>query len=305
MVLSCVSDIFTTTAEKAQYYLPVLAKAGFKALDFSWFEYYVGWDISQQQKSSFFAKSDEEIYAHIDAIKAEIDKAGLVVGQAHAPFSTLLTNGSKEFNDYLVTVHKKIIELTARFGCKYLVIHPVFGNYDNPLQPEEEKKINIDFYSSLIPELKKYNVVACLENMWVRKGDFKIYNAICADPNEAAEYVDELNKIAGEELFGFCLDTGHAVLCSMDIVKGINILGKRIKTVHIHDVDGIKDTHTIPYLGVSDFEKILKTLKSVGYEGTINFETNNAWHTFPQPVWPQAIELLGAVTKHITNEYFK
>ena len=42
------------------------------------------------EKKEYNAKSDEEIYAHIDAIKSEIDKAGLVVGQAHAPFSTLL-----------------------------------------------------------------------------------------------------------------------------------------------------------------------------------------------------------------------
>jgi sugar phosphate isomerase/epimerase len=257
MVLSCVSDIFTVDKEKAQYYLPILSKAGFGALDFSWFEYYLGWHIRSEKPSSFFDKPDEEIYAYIDEIRAEIDKAGLVVGQAHAPFDTLLPRGSKEFNDYLLGVHKKVIELTARLGCKYLVIHPVFCGYEDALDPDEEKRINIDFYSALIPELKKYNVVACLENMWVRKGDFKIYGAICADPNEAAAYVDELNEIAGEECFGFCLDTGHAVLCSMDIVKGVNILGKRIKTVHIHDVDGIKDTHTTPYLGVSDFEKIL------------------------------------------------
>lgn len=48
---------------------------------------------------------------------------------------------------------------------------------------------------------------------WITK---KIYSAICSDIPEACVYIDKLNEIAGEKLFGFCLDTGHLNLLGLD-----------------------------------------------------------------------------------------
>lgn len=303
MILSTTTAHLATDIKKANRNLPYIAKAGFKAVDFSLFSLYEGRFIKSGEPSAFFDMPDEEINEFFDGIKKELDKNGLSVGQIHSPYPTLVVGESKERNEYLLSIQKKCIEIAARMGCKYIVIHPVFAGYENALSAEEERKINIAFYSSIIPTLKKHNVVACLENMWVRNKD-KIFGAICSDPNEAAGYIDELNEIAGQECFGFCFDSGHATLCSMDIVKGVNKLGKRIKCLHLHDVDGKNDSHTTPYLGVSDFEKILKSLKSIGYEGTINFEASRSWEQFPKEVFPQAINLLGAVAKHLAEKYF-
>ena len=41
---------------------------------------------------------------------------------------------------------------------------------------------------------------------------------VCADPDDAIWYLDTLNDYAGEELFGFCLDTGH-----LQLVKEIHM----------------------------------------------------------------------------------
>ena len=41
-----------------------------------------------------------------------------------------------------------------------------------------------------------------------------IYEGTCTDAVEACYYVDTLNDIAGEKLFGFCFDTGHALAAS-------------------------------------------------------------------------------------------
>ena len=222
--------------------------------------------------------------------------------QTHAIYPTQVVNAPKEANEKRFSVIKKNIELTALMGCKYVVIHPVFCGYADAVSPEEEKRINIEFYTSLIPTLKKFGVVACLENMWVIRNG-KIFGAICADFTEARDYIDELNEIAGEELFGFCYDFGHATLCSADIRKSVRILGDRIKAVHLHEVDGAHDNHGMPFTGVCDWEKIFTALKEIGYNGNINFEATNAWGIFPYELREPALNLLAAIGKYLIAKY--
>ncbi len=294
MLLSSQTGKLATTPEKAKENFPFFKKAGFQAVDF-------GLDMIYREKPMVFDMPENAFYEFFGKIKEEADKNGLVFGQTHAIYPTQVV-GSTEDNKKRLAVIKKCIEITALLGAKYIVIHPVFCGYADAISPEEEHRINIEFYTNLMPYLKKYNVVACLENMWVvNKG--KIYNAVCADFTEARDYIDELNKIAGEELFAFCFDFGHAVLCSADIRKSVRILGDRIKAVHLHEVDGIHDSHTMPFLGVCDWEKIFTALNEIGYNGNINFEAENAWETFPYEVREQALNLLAALGKHFIAKY--
>jgi sugar phosphate isomerase/epimerase len=295
MLLSTISANLATNPENARENFPIIKKAGFDGVDFSFDPIYSTtpdvFDLPQNELREFFLK-----------IKEEANKNGISVLQTHAIYPTQVVTAPKEENEKLFSVVKKNIELTALMGCKYVVIHPIFGRYDNALTPEEEKKVNMEFYTSLIPTLKQFGVVACLENMWVIRNG-KIYGAVCADFCEAKDYIDQLNEIAGEELFGFCFDFGHATLCSADIVKSVKILGNRIKVLHLHEVDGVHDNHGMPFTGVCDWEKIFTALKEIGYKGNINFEAANAWETFPYEVREQALTLLGAIGKHFIEKY--
>ncbi len=295
MLLSTITANLATNPKNARENFPIIKKAGFDGVDFSFSTIYSEspevFDLSESELTEFFLK-----------IREEANKNGISVVQTHAIYPTQVVTATKEENEKRFSVVKKNIELTALMGCKYVVIHPIFGKYDNALSPEEEKKVNMEFYTSLIPTLKKFGVVACLENMWVIRNG-KIFGAVCADFNEAKDNIDELNEIAGEELFAFCFDFGHAVLCSADIIKSVRILGDRIKAVHLHDVDGIHDSHTMPFLGVCDWEKIFTALKEIGYKGNINFEAAIAWETFPYEVREQALNLLGAIGKHFIEKY--
>lgn len=294
MLLSTISGNLTITPEKACENFPIIKKAGFGAVDFSLSMY--------AETDSVFDLPDSEINEYFLKIKNEADKNGVIFGQTHAIYPSQIVGASKERNQKRFDIIKKSIEITAMFGSKYIVIHPIFCGYADAVSPEEEKKLNMEFYTSLIPTLKKYGVVACLENMWVIRNG-KIFGAICADFCEAKNYIDELNEIAGEELFGFCFDFGHATLCSADIVKSVNILGSRIKTLHLHEVDGSHDNHAMPYTGVCDWGKMFTALKNIGYNGTINFEATNAWGAFPYEVREQALTLLSAIGKHLINKY--
>ena len=198
---------------------------------------------------------------------------------------------------------RKSIELCGYIGCPKLVIHPIFdGSARFPeYTKEEEYKINIDFYSSLIPLLKKHDVICCLENMWIQDWKSKkVYVGACSEVNEVISYIDELNGIAGEKRFGFCLDIGHLLMLGQDPCYWMEKLGGRISALHTHDNDGVHDDHTLPYLGVGNWDRFILGLRKIGYSGNLSFETSfNA--LFPNELNASALKMIGAVGKYFAE----
>lgn len=189
-------------------------------------------------------------------------------------------------------------------NCPYIVIHPRnFPLYSN-VDKEDVFKANIEFYSEFAKTLKENNVVACLENMWIRNKGV-IVHAPCNDYDEVNRYIETLNGIAGAKCFGFCLDTGHSVLTGTNIRYAVKTLGKNLKVLHLHEVDGNQDNHTIPFtLGTVDWEFIMCALRDYGYEGILNFEAVNAWRIFPSELTDSVIKFLGSIGRYFFDKYF-
>lgn len=215
--------------------------------------------------------------------------------QAHAPFPSLLTGeDDPEYNDFLITMLEKTIMGCASIDCQNLIIHPFCKDYDHQMSHEEEWEINIDRYSRLIPAAKKYGVVINLENMFFDHNG-KIYGTVCNDGVMAAKYVDTLNQLAGEKCFGFCLDTGHALLASKDIRQFMNDLGDRLTCFHVHDNDGVYDLHRQPYTGKMDWDRFILGLKDIHFDKTMSFETFNAWRSVPRELGPAMLQYIAKI----------
>ena len=57
--------------------------------------------------------------------------------------------------------------------------------------------------------------------------------------------------------------------------KGITLLGKHIKCLHIHDNNGERDQHMYPFLGTLDMDSLVAGLKKIGYDGYFTLEAAN------------------------------
>ena len=257
--------------------------AGFDAADVNLDELLGYRDILDQKRPAVFGGAFEESWFRPYRDAAE--KYGIVNAQAHAPFPSWVADfeGTSDYNDYLLHVMEITIAGCASIGCKKLVIHPFFGTYEHMLSEEAEWELNKERYARLIPAAKRWGVTILLENMFVRHRG-KIYQACCSDFHQAARYVDELNGLAGEKVFGFCLDTGHALLCGLDIRQTMLTLGKRICAFHIHDNNGTSDQHLAPYMGVLDWQRFIEGLRMIGYKDTLSFETFNVWNVVDNEV---------------------
>ena len=164
------------------------------------------------------------------------------------------------------------------------------------MTPEEEWELNINSYAKLIPVAKKHHVTICLENMFTAYRG-KRYSACCSDFTTACKYVDTLNEMAGEKIFGFCLDTGHALLLGKDIKQAIVQLGDRIVAFHAHDNDGQGDQHLAPYMGILDWNRFVEGLKEIGYNRTLSFETYNTLNVFDKELAPEVLKLIAKTGK--------
>ena len=247
---------------------------------------------------SFFDKSTDEILDYFAPMKAAAERHGITFCQAHGP-DKLWFPEREELNEYLIGVYEKCFALCAFLGAPALVVHPI----QRPTK-EEDFTCNMAAYTRLIPFAKKYGVKICLENLFVHRAFMAMgLEAPVSDAAEACRYVDTLNEIAGEDLFGFCFDVGHAVLLRRNIKEFIKALGKRLTILHIHENDGRYDEHSLPYTGVCDWngtracdwDGFIEGLREIGYRGALSFEVFRLNAYFPRRVWPELFRLVSAI----------
>ncbi|MBQ8814782.1 MAG: sugar phosphate isomerase/epimerase [Lachnospiraceae bacterium] len=218
--------------------------------------------------------------------------AGIAISQIHFKYDEEI----KECNDYIESLHNAL-HICNTLKCPFLVIDPI-----QLKDSVQEKEINLKIYRSLTPVAKKYDIKICLINTIKCAGGYHQHaiQGACADAAEAVWYIDTLNVEAGEEIFGFCLDTGCANVTARDMERFIITLGSRLKCVHISDNNGISDDHLMPYtqtLGQVDWQGFIAGLNRIGYEGALTFDVSRSIHTFPEEVRPHAMKVIAAVGK--------
>lgn len=235
----------------------LLAKVGFDAIDYSFCSDTVGLLDGQDD---FFAD-----------LKRYADEKGICFRQAHAPFASTVRDND-EWNKNRFEEIARSLRYASILGVKNVIVHPCQHlPFLEDGVPDQLFEINMDFYRRLIPYCEEYGVRVALENMWQTiPGTNKIMPSTCGRPAEFVRYLDTLDN----DCFTACLDIGHAVLCCENPADFIHTLGKkRLGALHVHDVDGTRDSHTFPYLGVTDWESVMRALAEIGYDGDLTYET--------------------------------
>ncbi len=272
----------------------MIADAGFDSVDFNIDHTLPGSAIHAHKTDGFYSQTDAQMLAalkpYADALKAH----GVSVAQAHAPFPSYVHGGGK-MNEYVLHAIQKCMMLLAEVGCPWLVVHPAFNPYGPIcLTPDEEWKLNEELYSALIPTIRETGVRVATENMFSSYKK-RVIEAVMSNARFAADFVDHMNAIAGEKLFGFCYDSGHVGLLHLDPSRFIETLGERISVLHLHDNDGVSDQHIFPYEGIIDWDGVCASLKKVGYKGAISFETFNGIALRGSDHVPQLLALLHSI----------
>ena len=284
----------TTELEKLydrDTYCRMLAEAGFEAVDADFIHMLHYTDVTRCVRSGVFTEEGDAWKQHFRTLGETYARWGLIPFQAHAPFPTW-TGRDGDYDRWLVEVMKKTIIGTAMIGCDRLVIHPCFGlDWSERLSPEAEFELNIRVYSELAETARQEGVTLLLENMFQAVRG-KLYQACCSDLAVACRMVDELNRLAGDERFGFCVDTGHLQVLGLPAGESLAILGKRIKAFHVHDNDGARDLHLAPYFGIQDWDDFAKGLRRIGWQDPLCMEAVYALGHFDPALHADLLRLI-------------
>ncbi len=220
---------------------------------------------------------------------------GVFFHQAHAPAPSSYrdeTESEKMFNVIVTTMQR-----ASYLGVKTIVVHPCQHlYYVERGVPEQLFEYNMQFFRRLIPYCEEYGIKVAIENMWQYPG--MISHSTCSRPAEMIQYVDELNH----DSIAACLDIGHAVLVREKPDDFIRLLGnKRLACLHMHDVDGIDDLHTLPYFGITDWKSVMEALAEIDYQGELTYEADSFFIDKPKELIPQYLKLMEQTGRHLIH----
>ena len=298
--------LVTTTDHLASLYgmeqtIGILADAGFDGIDFSAFSsdaYY-----TDAHPDSFYTE-----------LRAHAEEKGVPFVQAHAPFNSSFPDEAKtekRFHEIVCSMKN-----AALLGAQNIVVHPYQHlTFWEAGVPDRLFEMNMAFYRRLLPYAEKYGIRVCTENMYQQEGVIVEHSA-CSSPDDMNRYFDEINH----PLFGCCLDVGHTVLVREDPSAFVRAMGaSRLACLHVHDVDGMHDNHTLPffgaiyewdshlgeYMGGVNWERFMKTLAKIGYTGNLTFEADSFLRKLPAENAADASRFMCDVGRYLIGIYEK
>jgi len=150
----------------------------------------------------------------------------------------------------------KYVNIFSKLGVKLMNIHPF---YDAPMLSDEDKiKANINFLKQVNKLCKSRGITLMLEN-YIKPFD---------SPEIFARILKEVHGLKVH------LDVGHA-----NINQDKNLteaffrkFGNKIVHLHFSDNKGMHDDHIPLGCGYIEWERVVKTIKKFGFNGTITLE---------------------------------
>ena len=177
------------------------------------------------------------------------EKHGLVIENVHAMTDGLnMLWNDKVGGEQTLTELLTEIEDCSRYGVKTIVIHLTNGK-----NPPAISEMGIARIEKMIALAERNKVQLAFENVSVSKHLKYILD------NYDSPYV------------GMCYDSGHEHCWTSD-VDWLGLYRKRIFAIHLHDNDGNKDAHLLPFEGTIDWDLKMRKIAESSYAGSITIE---------------------------------
>lgn len=242
----------------------------------------------------------EKLLQGLERLLQSCAKANLATPIALAPHLKRDTKRT-DAKELLTSLALESLQICGKAGVKHLVVRPL------PVQgtAEESWEENRAFYLSLADCARENNVTILLENQCLDRNGHLV-RGICAQATEAARWVDSLNRAAGEERFGFCMNVGTYNLCGQSMREVAVELESRVKAVLLRDCNGQQETSMLPFTVVcgrqsqTDWLGLIRGLRESGFDGELVLDLSDTATVFSPILRPQLLALAKAVA-----EYFK
>jgi sugar phosphate isomerase/epimerase len=229
----------------------------------------------------------------------QCQKDNIRIPVARAPYLHRSTERGG-LGELLSILAKESIKVCKEAGCSRLIVKPLFAGA--PLGREWE--VNQKYYLGLVETARENDIVILLENQ-CRDVNGHLIRGVCSDADEAAAWIDRLNKEAGEECFGFCMDVGACSLCGQNMQEFAVSLGERIKAVILRDCNGHNETSMLPFTSVgrgssqTDWLGLIRGLREICFNGALIMDLSSTVAAFSPLIRPQLLQLAKTTAEYL------
>lgn len=237
----------------------------------------------------------ETIGRRYEALLEKCRECGIRIAVVKTPGMPYKATARTGYGAFLEKCAQEGIRLCGRAGCRYIIVPPLRAEYG------KEWETNREFYLALAGAAKECDVQILLKNQSREIGG-RLVRGSCAEPSRAAEWIDRLNGEAGEERFGFCLDTGICSLCGNNIHEFILRLGKRVKAVILKYCMEQREAAILPFTCAdsgTDWLGLIRGLRDIDFDGELILDFSGTLRACPPLLRPPLCQLA-----YKTAEYF-
>ena len=169
-------------------------------------------------------------------------------------------------------------------GFNLVVIHPT-AEYENPGM----NKIGLDRINRILNIAKENNIKVAFENV------------------ELVEYLEYIIKNIDNTNLGICFDVGHCHLFNDDEFN-VELFNNKVYTIHLHDNFKEIDEHNLPFDGTINWEKTLRQIIKMNYNGYIviesgynNYYSNMSIDKYYKLAYDRGIEIIKLLQSYKNN----
>ncbi len=183
------------------------------------------------------------------------EKYDLSICNAHLPFDDCnnLWLDTSVGDEYADIICKQITEC-GKFQIPTVVMHLTRG-----FTPPPYNKAGLERLKKIVDVAESHNVNLALENL------------------RFIEYIDFVFQNINSSNMGFCFDSGHDNYFTHDM-DVLNKYKQHLFALHLNDNMGDADIHMLPFDGTSNWDRIIKTLKEIKYNGILSLEVQQDRH---------------------------
>lgn len=152
------------------------------------------------------------------------------------------------------------IDMTRRLGADAAVMHVpgIKGRAEHPGVMDRLRR-SLD---ELAPYAARRGVRLALEN-----------------GHDNVATLRELFAAYGPEYLGLCWDSGHGNLAAPGVpeprgLDALDLVKDRLLVLHLHDNDGTRDQHRVPFTGTVDWPRLASLIARSGYRKCVSMESN-------------------------------
>ena len=219
------------------------------------------------------------------------EKTGIRIRYAHLPYDYPNAQDADGWQVFYAATCLAM-KLAVRAGTECAAIHPrtfMTRDYD----PLSEYQTAIRFLLPYRDAAEQAGLTLALENMRSPGASApKALKRFGTDVRDVIRMADELRT-------GICWDTGHAHISGQKQRVSLNMIGNRLKMVHLNDNEAEDDIHLSPFLGTVPWTDVLNGLKEVGYQGALNLEVS--CNRLPEEVRPAYAQVMTAAARKLNK----